>query len=164
MPASNALSRAVGQIQKLPAPLRGRAITLLFNSQVRFAGTGKVRFESLSQERAVLHLPNHPKVRNHIGGVHAAAMALLAETASGSVFGMNVPDSHVPVIKTLKVDYVRRAQGALSAVAHLDAEARARLQAEDKGDLIVPVSITDESGQQPVNCEMHWAWIPKRRS
>ena len=89
MPASNALSRAVSQIQKLPAPLRGRAITLVFNSQVRFAGTGKVRFESLTHERAVLHLPNHAKVRNHIGGVHAAAMALLAETATGSVFGMN---------------------------------------------------------------------------
>ena len=56
MSASNALSRAVSQIQKLPAPLRGRAITLVFNSQVRFAGTGKVRFESLTHERAVLHL------------------------------------------------------------------------------------------------------------
>lgn len=164
MPASNALSRAVNQIQKLPAPLRGRAITLLFNSQVRFAGTGKVRFESLTHERAVLHLPNHPKVRNHIGGVHAAAMALLAETASGSVFGMNVPGTHLPVIKTLKVDYLRRAEGALMAVAQLDAQARARLQEEEKGDLIVPVTITDESGREPVACEMHWAWIPKRRN
>lgn len=163
MSASNALSRAVTQINKLPAPLRGRAITLLFNSQVRFAGTGKVRFESLSYERAVLHLPNHPKVRNHIGGVHAAAMALLAETATGSVFGMNVPGTHLPVIKTLKVDYLRRAEGALTAVASLDAAARSRLQQEDKGDLIVPVTLTDQSGREPVACEMHWAWIPKRR-
>lgn len=163
MSASNALSRAVTQINKLPAPLRGRAITLLFNSQVRFAGTGKVRFDSLSCERAVLHLPNHPKVRNHIGGVHAAAMALLAETATGSVFGMNVPGTHLPVIKTLKVDYLRRAEGALTAVASLDAAARSRLQQEDKGDLIVPVTLTDQSGREPVACEMHWAWIPKRR-
>ena len=31
------------------------------------------------------------QVQNHIKGVHACAMALLAESATGAVFGMNVP-------------------------------------------------------------------------
>ena len=163
MSARNALARAVAHTDRLPAALRGRAVTLLFNSQVRFAGTGKVRFESLSAERAILRLPNHPKVRNHIGGVHAAAMALLAETATGSVFGMNVPGTHLPVIKTLKVDYLRRAQGALRAEAWLAPDDVQRLHNEDKGDLLVPVRITDESGVEPIACEMIWAWVPRRR-
>jgi hypothetical protein len=29
-------------------------------------------------------------------------MALLSETATGLVFGMNVPDTHIPVIKSMK--------------------------------------------------------------
>lgn len=159
----NALARAVATISRLPGPLRGRAITLMFNSQVRFAGTGKVRFLSLTHERAELQLANHRRVRNHIGGIHAAAMALLAETATGAVFGMNVPGTHVPVIKTLHVDFLRRAQGAMTAVATMDTAARQRLQDEDKGDLIVPVTISDESGQSPIACAMSWAWIPKKR-
>ncbi len=43
------------------------------------------------------------KVQNHIGGIHACGMALLSESATGLVFGMNVPDSHVPLIKSMKV-------------------------------------------------------------
>jgi len=27
----------------------------------------------------------------------------------------------------------------------------------------VPVSITDQSGQSPIQCEMVWAWVPKVR-
>jgi hypothetical protein len=27
----------------------------------------------------------------------------------------------------------------------------------------VPVSITDESGAEPIQCEMVWAWVPKKR-
>ena len=89
--------------------------------------------------------------------------ALLAETATGAVFGMNVPGTHLPVIKTLKVDYLRRAQGALQAEAWLEAVDVQKLQAQDKGDLRVPVKITDESGAEPVACEMIWAWVPRRR-
>ena len=38
------------------------------------------------------------QVQNHIKGVHACAMALLAESATGAVFGMNVPDSAIPYV------------------------------------------------------------------
>ena len=33
----------------------------------------------------------------------------------------------------------------------------------DKGEVTVPVRITDESGQEPIACEMVWAWVPKKR-
>ena len=163
MTVSNTLTRAMASVDRLPLALRGPAITLIFNSQVRFAGTGSVRFEFLSAERAILTLPNRRRVQNHIGGVHAAAMALLAETATGAVLGMNVPDTHVPVIKTLHVDYVRRARGALRAEAWLDAMARTRVRTEDKGEIVVPVKITDQDNAEPIKCEMTWAWVPKRR-
>ncbi|MEQ1440358.1 DUF4442 domain-containing protein [Fontimonas sp. SYSU GA230001] len=156
----NRLSRAVAALDVLPAALARRAITLLFNTQVRFAGTAGLRFEELSAERAVVVIDNRRRVRNHIGGVHAAAMALLAETATGAVFGMNVPDSALPLLKSLHVDYLRRARGALRAVATLDAAARARIADAARGDLVVPVRVTDESGEEPIRCELRWAWVP----
>src|SRR3546814_5248098 len=97
---ANRLSRAVAWLAALPAPLRNRATSLLFNSQVRFAGTGGLRFEKLDASEAIVVIRNRRAVQNHIGGVHAAAMALLAETATGAVFGMNVPDDRLPLLRS----------------------------------------------------------------
>lgn len=102
-------------------------------------------------------------VQNHIKGVHAAAMALAAESATGIVFAMSVPDTHVPVIKSMHVDYVRRARGSLRAEASLPSEAVERIRGEEKGHVTVPVRVTDEAGEEPVKCEMVWAWVPKVR-
>jgi hypothetical protein len=62
----------------------------------------------------------------------------------------------------MKIDYLQRAQGALCATASLQPDQIEILQREDKGAFSVPVSVTDESGQAPIACEMVWAWIPKK--
>jgi acyl-coenzyme A thioesterase PaaI-like protein len=106
---------------------------------------------------------NRPKVRNHIGGIHAAAMALLAETATGAVFGMNLPAGRLPLLKSMHIDYLKRAQGALRAEATLSEEQRQAMQTEDKGEAQVAVRVTDESGEAPIECRMVWAWVPKKK-
>lgn len=163
MKKSSLLRIAVDRLRLLPRPLFRQAVTRMFNFQVRFAGTAGVRFEELTEARAVLVLENRKKVQNHIGGIHAAAMALLAETGSGAVFGMNVPSTHLPLIKSMNIRYLRRAQGDLRAEATLSAEQRLRIQSEPKGDVLVQVRVTDESGEQPIECEMIWAWVPKKK-
>ncbi len=49
MPKRNRLSRAVGAINLLPRRLRSRSLTLLLGSQVRFAGTARVRIHELGR-------------------------------------------------------------------------------------------------------------------
>ena len=80
-------------------------------------------------------------------------MALLAETATGFVVGINLPDDKLPLIKSLKVDFYKRTKGDMRAVATLTAEDVARITSEPKGELWVPVSVTDESGDEPIKCE-----------
>ena len=65
-----------------------------------------------------------------------------------------------------KPAFKQRATGSLSAGATLSAEQRALMQASDKGEVNVPVIVTDEAGVNPVACEFVWAWIPSgpRRS
>ena len=75
---------------------------------------------------------NRKIVQNHIGGVHAAAMALLAETATGFVAGMSIPGDRLPLLKSMEVNYVKRAKGNLEAVASLDDEAIAMIVREEK--------------------------------
>jgi uncharacterized protein (TIGR00369 family) len=163
MSKPNALTRVVSKLSGFPPPVRKLLVTTAFNSQVRFAGTGGVEFEVLEEGRAVLRMRNRRKVQNHIRGIHAAAMSLLAETATGAVLGMTIPDTHIPLLKSMHVDYVRRARGALRAEATLDAAMRQRILTEPKGDIAVPIKVTDEDGEVPIQCQMVWAWVPKKK-
>jgi uncharacterized protein (TIGR00369 family) len=162
-PVSNQMSRAIGKFQGLPGPLRERLQTLMLGNIVPFLGTARLRFEEVTDKRVVVSVKNRRRVQNHIKGVHAAAMALLAETATGFAVGLNLPDDKLPLIKTMKVDYVKRAQGGMRAVAELRPEQVAAIRSEPKGEVTVPVIITDESGGEPIRAEMIWAWVPKKR-
>jgi len=90
-------------------------------------------------------------------------MALAAESATGILIGMNVPDTHVPLIKQMKVDYLRRCQGSIRAEATLSDEDYKRIHEEDKGEVWVQCKVEDESGKEPIKAQMLWAWVTKQR-
>ncbi len=163
MPFSNRLTRILDRLAFLPAAWRLRAFSFLFGRVVPLVGTAGVRIHEVSEERVVLTLKNRRKVRNHVGGVHAAAVALLAETASGLIVGRNLPDTALPLIKSMKLDFVKRNRGAFRAVATLTRADIERLRGEAKGDLLVPVTLTDAQQLESVRCEMLWAWVPAKR-
>lgn len=159
---ANRLSTVVSKANLAPAPLRGAALSAILGRVVPFVGTAGLAVEELTEARAVISVRNRRKVQNHIGGVHAAAMTLVAETASGFVVGMNVPDDKVPVVKTIGMEFKKRAKGALRATATLTEEERAKMRTEPKGEVNVQVSLTDEEGKEPIVVTMVWAWTPKR--
>ena len=156
------IKRVVESSKWLPANIRATVISKIFGKVVPYVGTSGLLYEEITPERVVVSIKNQRKVQNHINNVHAAAMALLAETATGFVVGMNLPDDKLPLIKSLKVSYYKRTQGDMRAVATLTAEDIARIEREPKGEVLVPVTVTDESGGEPIKCEMLWAWVPKR--
>ncbi|PHR83276.1 MAG: DUF4442 domain-containing protein [Colwellia sp.] len=160
---ANRFSLFVNKVNKAPQFMQSFLLTTLFSSKVKFAGTTGVKLEKVTQQQTILTLKNKKSVQNHIGGIHAIAAAVLAESATGIVFGMNVPDDRVPLLKSMVVHYQRRMQGNLKAVANLTLEQIRLIEQQEKGDVIVPVIITDESGQQPIECEMEWAWVSKKR-
>jgi acyl-coenzyme A thioesterase PaaI-like protein len=162
MVAENRFSRMMNKVSLLPRPLQTRARSLLLGRVVKFVGTARLAIEELTAERAVVTIKNRTLVQNHIGGVHAAAMALLAETATGFVVGMNVPDNKIPLIKSLKIEYKKRATGGLRAVAELNADQMHAVRTQDKGEVNVRVTVTDDAGAQPIICEMIWAWVSKK--
>lgn len=163
MANANKLSGIVNKINKLPDFARPRALTLFFGKVVPFTGTAGIRIESLTHDGCVISIANKRRVQNHIGGVHAVASLLLAESATGFLVGLNVPDDKVPVIKTAHAEYTRRAKGDMTVEARLSEEQRERIRTEDKGDVSVPVIIRDSENKEPIEIEMIWAWTPKRR-
>jgi uncharacterized protein (TIGR00369 family) len=158
----NKLSSVINNISKLPPKLRTHGLTFAVGNAVKFAGTAKVEILEMTPTRLHGRIRNRKRVQNHIGTVHAAAMALLAESVTGLVVGMSVPDNRTPVIKSMKVEYMRRAKGDLEAVATLTQADVDRIILTEKGEITVPVKVTDADGNEPIQCEMIWAWTPKR--
>ena len=156
----NRLERQLAQLKDVPAFARPWFRSVVLRRAVPFTGTAKLNFLQMGTDMVEIGVKNEKRVQNHIGGVHASAMNLLAETATGMVVGMNVRDDCIPLAKELKMAFKKRATGALRAVATLTAEQRALMQATDKGEVNVAVTVTDEAGIHPVECEFVWAWIP----
>ncbi|MCW5649891.1 MAG: DUF4442 domain-containing protein [Ramlibacter sp.] len=164
--ALNRLQRQLSRLQEAPALVRPWVRNIVLRRAVPFTGTAGLRFITMEPGQVEIAIANERRVQNHIGGVHASAMNLLAETATGMVVGMNVRDDCLPLAKELRMQFRKRATGGLRAVATLSDAQRAAMQASDKGEVNVPVIVTDEAGANPVECEFIWAWIPSgpRRS
>ncbi|WP_312087081.1 DUF4442 domain-containing protein [Acinetobacter variabilis] len=163
MTKSNRLTKLVKATSRLPQGMRTALLSKTFGRVVPMVGSAKIRYQEVSASKVVVSMANHKAMQNHIGQIHACAMALLAETATGFVTAMNVPDSAVVLIKTLKVDFKRPTKGAMTAVATLTPEQQELMQSSEKGETLVQVIVTDESGEAPIQCEMLWAWIAKNQ-
>ncbi len=158
----NLLLRVVEKTARLPLSIRQSVLSTLFGKYVPYVGTSGVKYEEISPEKVIVSIKNRRHVQNHIKGVHAVAVALLAETATGFVTAMNLPNDKIVLIKTMTVNYKRPMKGDLRAVATLNLKEREYIANTPKGELLVPVVITDATGESPVEASMLWAWVTKK--
>jgi acyl-coenzyme A thioesterase PaaI-like protein len=158
----NKLSKTIQSLNFLPENIKMKTISFILGNTVKYVGTSGVNFEKISSNTLVASLDNKSKVRNHIGQIHAAATTLLAETATGILVGVTIPDNKIPLMKTLKIDFIRRSKGKQTAVASLTEEQIDLIKNTDKGETLVAVHVTDETGNEVVKAEMLWAWILKK--
>ena len=158
-PRPSALLSAIRKLNKRPAWLRPTLLNLAVRRAVPFTGTAGVEYLEMTPERVTLRLRNRRKARNHIRQVHAAATALLAETATGMVVGLNARRDQLPLLKHMEIQYVARSEGNLTAQATPPPELLAAYEQGGKGEAVIPVEIRDANGNQPVRCQLTWAWV-----
>jgi len=158
---NNQITRALSYFAYLPAPLRTRVMSRAFGNAVPLVGTCGAEYLDVSPHKVVVRIKNRRAVRNHIKGVHACAMVLAAETATGFIVGINLPDDKIPLIKSMQVNFKQRAQGDIIATATLNEAQIVRIQTDAKGDVTVPVILTDSEQKNPVEFEIVWAWVSK---
>ena len=163
MPVDNPFTRIVNRHAWLPPLIRDPLVSRAVGRTIPFVGTAGLKVEKLTATEVVVRLRNRRSVHNHIGGLHAGAMALLAETATGLAVALNVAGHCVPLLRTLDVSFDRPAQGALRASASLSQEEAERIQTSDIGKISVPLHLEDDAGKEPIDAALQWAWLPKRR-
>lgn len=161
MAFSNRLTRTLDKLNPLPNFVHNWVRNRAIGSVVPFVGTAGIHFKKMSSEEVILELANRKKVQNHIGQVHAAASVLLAETASGMVVGMNIPDNKLPLMKNLTTKFIKRSIGQQTAIATLTPEQIEIIRTTEKGEVNVDVKLVDSTNEEVVITEMIWAWVSK---
>ena len=164
-PISNQFTKLLSITKYLPAGARSSILSKAFGKVVPYVGTTGIYYETVEPNQVVVSLNNTKAVQNHIGSVHAVAITLLAETATGFILGLNLPADRVLLIKSYSVNFYRPIKkGQMAAIASLSDEQRLDILNTPKGEMIIPCVIHDresDSDRDPIVVEMTWAWIPK---
>lgn len=140
----------------------------LLTATVPMVRTLDLRYGETTAEHAVVHLPDQPAFRNHVGGPHAGAMFTLAESASGAVvlgaFGDQLGRA-VPLPVRAEIAFVKLAMGQVTATARLGrpaADVVAELDAGERPEFPVEVSIRREDGAETGHMTIIWTLRPNK--
>jgi len=156
---SNPFPAIARRFADCPDEVRPDGLTHAIGQTIPFVDTAGVHIDTYTPAAVTVQLDPQRAVANHIGTVHAAALALLAETASGLVTALNIPETSVPIIRTLDVSFQRPAFELITATATLDADTRERLAARPIGRVDVPVTLM-VGETAVVEATAQWAWLP----
>jgi len=80
----------------------------------------KPQFIALRPGYCELHIKKRRRVLNHLNTVHAIAMCNMAELAGGTMTDASIPGSHRWIPKGMNVEYLKKAQTDLRAIAELN--------------------------------------------
>lgn len=164
-PINNQFSKLLAVTKYLPAGARSSILSKAFGKVVPYVGTTGIYYETVDPNQVVVSLNNNKAVQNHIGSIHAVAVTLLAETATGFILGLNLPSDRVLLIKSYSVNFYRPLRkGQVAAIATLSDEQRLDILNQPKGEMVIPCVINDresDSERDPITVEMTWAWVPK---
>jgi acyl-coenzyme A thioesterase PaaI-like protein len=116
------------------------------------------RILELSPGTARFSMKKRHSVENHIGSVHAIAVANLCELAAGLVTEVTIPASHRWIPRGMTIEYLKRADTALVATARLE-----NTEWAGTTDAAVAVSVTDENGQEVVRAVITMYVSPRNK-
>ena len=138
------------------------AIAKGLSMAVPFAGYLGLDITEVSAGEATVVLPRKAELNNHVGSQHAGALFTAAETASGAAFvgafAVRMGDV-TPLARSAEIDYVKIANGAITAKATLGidaAKAIATLDEEGKVEFPCEVELTDKDGDVVATATVHW--------
>lgn len=126
-----------------------KTLETLFNTGIPFNLPHKFRFVELSDSKTLLKLPAIHKNKNHLGGLHACAIATLGEYPAGLTLIKKFGSSRYRLImRRLQAEYFKQAREAVYGeviVNHQELdEISYQLNHNDKAEITMTTNILDE--------------------
>ena len=110
----------------------------------------------LEPGRAVARMKKRRAVTNHIGTIHAIAMANLCEFVAGTMTEISIPRSMRWIPKGMQIEYRGKAETGVKAEAAL-----APVREGEKQDAVVSVDVSDAAGNVVVHADITMYVSPK---
>ena len=123
-----------------------------------YAGTLGAQIDELGPGQVRARMPDRRSLRNHLGSIHAWALANLGEMSLGLAMTALQPPNGRWIPVKLEVEYLKKARGTLLATVHFGPRewvesALWRLPCElhdEVGDLVTRIWVEFKVGYQPV--------------
>lgn len=164
MPTTNPFARIADRYRDVPPRLRRPLVTKAVGEVIPFVDTAGCFIEAYTPHRVAVRLDNEQRLQNHLGGPHAAALALLAETATGLVVALNVPDGSSPLLRTMNMSFDEFARAAVQSEATLTDGQTTQIRSRPLGQIEVDVTLTAPDDETSlVSGSLKWAWVPEDR-
>ncbi len=89
--------------------------TRLVKRMIPYTGSISPRVEVLEPGFARVSITQSRRLEQHLGSIHAIALANLAEFTSGSAMITRLPSSYRGIVTSISIDYLKKARGTVTA-------------------------------------------------
>jgi uncharacterized protein (TIGR00369 family) len=139
-----------------PIPGGSRLFSRLVGMMAPYTGTIDAHVVDLRAGFAEVRLRDRRAVRNHLGSVHAVALANLAELTGNVALAYGLPDDGRFIVAKMTIEYLKKARGTLRGQCEAPVP-----ETSERREYEVPVEILDESGDVVVRAILHSLVGPK---
>ena len=150
------LLRAFRSLSPLPG---GRWLfTQLVKRMIPYTGSVSPRVEILEPGYAKISITQRRRLEQHLGSIHAIALANVAEFASGAAMTTALPAGYRGIVTKMSIEYFKKARGKITA------ESRTRLPELSKNfECEVTSELTNEKGELVARATAWWRIGPVER-